>query len=195
MCGNPGLSRTGSFWTSPRTINRWIGPCSGRGPAPPSSTPRNGSDTARLQNIVPAVEPVLVVQVEDGTQTTLTKTDLDKAVGVLEGVYGGFAEGELAHCLQEEEDIKAGGYTVRKIDASKIQGDAAVRVVFFKMALTTGWDCPRAEVMMSFRRGGPHPHRAVGGPDGAQRRWRAASRMTSSWGASPCCCRTMTRRA
>jgi hypothetical protein len=31
-------------------------------------------------------------------------------------------------------------YKIRKIDASKIQGDAEVRVVFFKMALTTGWD-------------------------------------------------------
>jgi type III restriction enzyme len=95
---------------------------------------------------------VLVVQVEDGTQTTLTRTDLSKAVDVLEKVYGHFGEGELAHCFQEEHDITAGGYNIRKIDASKIQGDTAVRVVFFKMALTTGWDCPRAEVMMSFRR-------------------------------------------
>ena len=31
-----------------------------------------------------------------------------------------------------------------------------MRVVFFKMALTTGWDCPRAEVMMSFRRAADH---------------------------------------
>jgi type III restriction enzyme len=105
---------------------------------------------------LPPVEPVLVVQVEDGTKTTLTKTDLDKAVGVLEGVYGSFSEGELAHCFQDEEDIRSGGYLMRKIDASKIQGDSAVRVVFFKMALTTGWDCPRAEVMMSFRRAADH---------------------------------------
>jgi type III restriction enzyme len=62
----------------------------------------------------------------------------------------------MAHCFQEEEDITAGGYGIRKIDASKIQGDAAVRVVFFKMALTSGWDCPRAEVMMSFRRAADH---------------------------------------
>ena len=110
----------------------------------------------KAQNIATPVDPVLVVQVEDGTQTTLTKTDLNKAVGVLEAVYGSFAEGELAHCFQEEDEIKAGGYTLRKIDASKIQGDAAARVVFFKMALTTGWDCPRAEVMMSFRRAADH---------------------------------------
>ncbi len=108
------------------------------------------------QGVAPPVEPVLVVQVEDGTQTTRTRTDLSKAVDVLEKVYGRFAEGELAHCFQEEDDITAGGYAIRKIDASKIQGDAAVRVVFFKMALTTGWDCPRAEVMMSFRRAADH---------------------------------------
>lgn len=41
---------------------------------------------------------------------------------------------------------------LRKIDASKIQDDPEVRVIFFKTALTTGWDCPRAEVMMSFRK-------------------------------------------
>jgi type III restriction enzyme len=105
---------------------------------------------------MPAIEPVLVVQVEDGTQAALTRTDLSKAVDVLEKVYGRFGEGELAHCFQQEDDISAGGYTVRKIDASKIQSDPAVRVVFFKMALTTGWDCPRAEVMMSFRKAADH---------------------------------------
>lgn len=34
----------------------------------------------------------------------------------------------------------------------RIEHDEAVRVVIFKMALTAGWDCPRAEVMMSFRK-------------------------------------------
>lgn len=108
------------------------------------------------QSIDPPVKPVLVVQVEDGTQKTLTRTDLSTAVDVLEKVYGRFADGALAHCFQEDNDITAAGYRIRKIDASKIQGDDAVRVVFFKMALTTGWDCPRAEVMMSFRRAADH---------------------------------------
>jgi type III restriction enzyme len=110
----------------------------------------------KAQGIVPAVDPVLVVQVEDGTQTTLTRTDLSKAVDVLEKVYGHFGERELAHCFQQEDDITVGGYVIRKMDASRIQGDTAVRVVFFKMALSTGWDCPRAEVMMSFRRAADH---------------------------------------
>ena len=110
----------------------------------------------KVQNISPPVEPVLVVQVEDGTKTSRTRTDLSKAIDVLEKVCGRFREGELAHCFQEEGDIPVAGYSIRKIDASKIQGDALVRVVFFKMALSTGWDCPRAEVMMSFRRAADH---------------------------------------
>ena len=48
--------------------------------------------------------------------------------------------------------MPAGAISLRKIDASKIQDDPAVQVIFFKTALSTGWDCPRAEVMMSFRR-------------------------------------------
>ena len=31
------------------------------------------------------------------------------------------------------------------------QQDMRLRVVLFKLSLNTGWDCPRAEVMMSFR--------------------------------------------
>jgi type III restriction enzyme len=38
------------------------------------------------------------------------------------------------------------------IAPSQIEADPRVRVVFFKTSLNTGWDCPRAEVMMSFRR-------------------------------------------
>jgi hypothetical protein len=41
---------------------------------------------------------------------------------------------------------------VRRIEASRIEEDRHVGVVIFKMNLSTGWDCPRAEVMMSFRR-------------------------------------------
>jgi len=42
------------------------------------------------------------------------------------------------------------------MEASRIQDQTAVQVVFFKMSLTTGWDCPRAEVMMSFRKAKDH---------------------------------------
>ena len=103
------------------------------------------------QNIA-VVEPVLVIQVEDGTNSSITKTSLATAVQTLEEAVGTIASEELAHCFQEDKDIVAGVHKIRYLAPSKVSGDPTVKFVFFKMALTTGWDCPRAEVMMSFRR-------------------------------------------
>jgi type III restriction enzyme len=98
------------------------------------------------------VEPVLVVQVENGTDKIPTKTDLATCVKVLQDAGVALAPAALAHCFEDDGDVPAGAIQLRKIDASKIHDDPNVRVVFFKTALTTGWDCPRAEVMMSFRK-------------------------------------------
>ncbi len=51
----------------------------------------------------------------------------------------------------EEGVIKVTERGIRYVKPSDIQDDPDLRVVFFKMSLTTGWDCPRAEVMMSYR--------------------------------------------
>lgn len=37
-------------------------------------------------------------------------------------------------------------------EPSEINDNRKIKLVFFKESLTTGWDCPRAETMMSFRR-------------------------------------------
>src|SRR5260370_14466674 len=103
-------------------------------------------------NKVPAVQPVLVVQVENGTDTTPTKTNLETCVKVLQDACGALPPSALAHCFEDDADVPAGPSHLRKIDASKIQDDPEVRVIFFKTALTTGWDCPGAEGMMSFRK-------------------------------------------
>jgi type III restriction enzyme len=105
---------------------------------------------------IPPVDPVLVIQVEDGTEGKVTHTDLTQAAEILEREAGQFGLGALAHCFETESPVVAGGNLVRKIEPSKIQQDMLARVVFFKMALSTGWDCPRAEVMMSFREARDH---------------------------------------
>jgi type III restriction enzyme len=104
---------------------------------------------------IPVVHPILVVQVEDATQSSESpsRTDLAKAIDVIErGLGRGLSEKELAHSFQDDKAISVSEkLRIRKLDASAIQEDPDVRFVFFKMSLTTGWDCPRAEVMMSFR--------------------------------------------
>jgi type III restriction enzyme len=98
------------------------------------------------------VRPVLVVQVQDGTESTLTATPLDDVMKVIQRETGPLAVNEVVHCFQDKEEIQYGGCIIRRMDASRIQDASEVKVVLFKTALTTGWDCPRAEVMMSFRR-------------------------------------------
>ncbi len=106
----------------------------------------------------PPVDPILVVQVEDApsNRKSATKTDLEKAIDIIEQVTGALRDDELAHSFQEETAIAAGTRSIRHIPASAIQNDPTAKVVFFKRSLTTGWDCPRAEVMMSFRRAVDH---------------------------------------
>ena len=98
------------------------------------------------------VKPVLVVQVQDGHGDNLTATPLHDVVTVIQREIGALAVNEIVHCFQDKEEIQYGGCIIRRMDASRIQDSPEVKVVIFKTALTTGWDCPRAEVMMSFRR-------------------------------------------
>ncbi len=102
------------------------------------------------------VRPILVVQVQDGTAKELTRTDLEQAVAAIRRAVGAKA-GELlpprafAHAFQEGKAAKAGSLEIRHLNPSDIADDPDVRVVLFKTSLNTGWDCPRAETMMSFR--------------------------------------------
>ena len=106
-----------------------------------------------------AVLPILVIQVEDGTDKLLTKTDLSTCLATLERAIGRrLREGEVAHTFNETGDLDVDGRRVRRIEASRIEEERNIGVVLFKMSLSTGWDCPRAEVMMSSRRAQDHTY-------------------------------------
>jgi type III restriction enzyme len=98
------------------------------------------------------VRPILVVQVEDGTEGVLTRTSLEDVLRVIERQTGSLAVNEIVHCFQDSAELSISGKIIRKLEASRIQDSPDAKVVLFKTALSTGWDCPRAEVMMSFRR-------------------------------------------
>jgi type III restriction enzyme len=98
------------------------------------------------------VAPLLVVQVEDsGGKGQISETDIAQAIRTIRDAYGTLPSDAFAHSFQEGAPLTIGGETVRYVAPSDIQADPDVRVVFFKTSLNTGWDCPRAEVMMSFR--------------------------------------------
>jgi type III restriction enzyme len=127
--------------------------------------------SSRWQNIVASwaaycerqqeatIWPILVVQVEDGTDKILTKSDLVMTISTIERVISRrLRDGEVAHNFNDTGDLDIGGHRVPHIEASRIQEDQNIAVVMFKMSLSTGWDCPRAEVMMSFRRAEDHTY-------------------------------------
>lgn len=98
------------------------------------------------------VKPVLVVQVEDGNEREITQTDLGACIDMLEESLGRKLQvGEAVHTFNDRGTITVRGLDIHRIDASRIEEDKRATVVFFKMSLTTGWDCPRAETMISFR--------------------------------------------
>lgn len=106
------------------------------------------------------VTPMLVVQVANapsGMRGGVTETDLVMALSIIEATLGPLEDGAIAHCFQEQVAVPVGdGRVLPYVAPSDIQDNTNLRVVFFKSALTTGWDCPRAEVMMSFRKAVDH---------------------------------------
>lgn len=105
------------------------------------------------------VLPLLVVQVDDASNgSPLSETDIALAMRMIRDTLGNLPNDAFAHSFQQQAGIRIGGEDVRYIAPSDIQEDPSVRVVFFKSSLNTGWDCPRAEVMMSFRSAGDSTH-------------------------------------
>jgi type III restriction enzyme len=118
------------------------------------------ADYCEAENETAFVEPLLVVQIEDAPANGgISKTDLAEAIRVIEKQLGRtLAENEMAHCLQEGAALEFGDRVIPFVKPPDIQERSEIRVVFFKMSLNTGWDCPRAEVMMSFRRAVDYTH-------------------------------------
>lgn len=101
------------------------------------------------------VNPVFVIQVENSNhESRYSDTDLVECLRKIEARIGKkLQEGEVVHTFgQTASDITINGLDVKYREPSQIADDRKIKIVFFKENLSTGWDCPRAECMMSFRR-------------------------------------------
>ena len=60
----------------------------------------------------------------------------------------------VAHVLGESRGaISVGSYVIPRVEPQDVQGKTHIRVLIAKDAISTGWDCPRAEVLLSLRPG------------------------------------------
>ena len=99
------------------------------------------------------VNPIFIIQVENKNYSSTSATDLEACIDAIEEETGmKLTKGEVVHTFGDKSDLNLKGLVVPHMDPSRIQDDEIVKIVFFKDRITTGWDCPRAETMMSFRR-------------------------------------------
>ena len=98
------------------------------------------------------VDPVFVVQVKAGSGGAVSDTNLEDVVAKIEETAGvRFKEHEVVHTFGGRSALELNGLVVHPVEPSRITEDRRIKVVLFKENLSTGWDCPRAETMMSFR--------------------------------------------
>ena len=94
-----------------------------------------------------AVVPLLVVQVPNTPSDEL----LLSAITTIREAWPELDDRTMAHVFGDHAPISVGGFSVPHVRPETVQDRSFIRVLFAKDAISTGWDCPRAEVLVSFR--------------------------------------------
>lgn len=100
------------------------------------------------------VVPLLVLQVPNSP-------DHDEIGTWLQTMFDTWPElpvGCVANVFGEHRSESFGGYDAPYIAPERVQESSWIRVLLAKDAISTGWDCPRAEVMVSFRAAADKTH-------------------------------------
>lgn len=102
---------------------------------------------AKDQDESEAVLPLMVLQVPN----TPDPNEIGRALDTIYQQWPGLPSGSVAHVLGEHTTQQYGNRNVPYISPERVHESKWVRVLIAKDAISTGWDCPRAEVMISFR--------------------------------------------
>jgi hypothetical protein len=109
---------------------------------------------ARSQGLTETVQPLLVLQ----TPNTPNPDDVGIALDTIFAEYPELRASSVRHVLGDHSTQKFGGWEIDWIEPQLVQDASHVRVLVAKDAISTGWDCPRAEVLVSFRPARDHTH-------------------------------------
>ena len=93
------------------------------------------------------VIPLLVVQVPNLADEALMASAVDTVLDA----WPGLTMDAFAHVFGDHTGFKIGPNVIPYVEPQRVQDDTHIRVLFAKDAISTGWDCPRAEVIVSFR--------------------------------------------
>lgn len=109
---------------------------------------------AKQQEESHVVVPLMVLQVPN----TPDPDAIGRALDTIFERYPELPVACVAHVLGEHSTQRYGNRDVPYIEPQRVQESTWVRVLIAKDAISTGWDCPRAEVMISFRAASDRTH-------------------------------------
>ena len=112
------------------------------------------AEYAKQQEEAHLVVPLMVLQVPN----TPDPDEIGRALDTIFERYPELPAACVAHVLGEHTTQRFGNRDVPYIEPQRVQDSTWVRVLIAKDAISTGWDCPRAEVMVSFRAASDRTH-------------------------------------
>jgi hypothetical protein len=102
---------------------------------------------AEKEGLTDVVRPLLVLQ----TPNTPDPDQIGLALDTIVAEYPDLRGHAVRHVLGDHSVQRFGGWEVDWIEPQRVEETTIVRILVAKDAISTGWDCPRAEVMVSFR--------------------------------------------
>jgi type III restriction enzyme len=112
------------------------------------------AEYAKQQEEAHVVVPLMVLQVPN----TPDPNEIGRALDTIFDRYPELPAASVAHVFGEHTTQRFGNRDVPYIEPQRVQESTWVRVLIAKDAISTGWDCPRAEVMVSFRAASDRTH-------------------------------------
>ena len=112
------------------------------------------TEYAREQGMTDRVQPLMVLQ----TPNTPNPDQIGVALDTIFSEYPELRASSVRHVLGDHSTQTFGAWDVDWIEPQLVQDASYVRVLIAKDAISTGWDCPRAEVLVSFRPAKDHTH-------------------------------------
>ncbi len=117
-----------------------------------SSTAWN--EYVKQQEGVETVVPLMILQVPN----TPDSDEIGRALDTIFDRYPELPYASVVHVFGEHTTQRFGNRDVPYIEPQRVQESSWVRILIAKDAISTGWDCPRAEVMISFRPAADRTH-------------------------------------
>jgi type III restriction enzyme len=105
------------------------------------------AEYGKQQNEADIVKPLMVLQVPN----TPDHNEIGRALDTIFEHWPELQRDAVAHVFGDHTAQTFGRYAVPYISPERVQDSTWVRILLAKDAISTGWDCPRAEVMISFR--------------------------------------------